>query len=95
MAKKEKATETSFCDIACCKVDAIITVDERGQMVLPKDVRKKANIKPGDKFALVCMQKGGDVCCLSLIRVDQLSDMVRGMLGPVMGEIFRGKEGGA
>ncbi len=29
------------------------SVDERGQMVLPKDVRDKANIKPGDKLAVV------------------------------------------
>lgn len=76
----------------CCKVDAIITVDERGQMVLPKDVRRKAGIRPGDKFALVCMQRGGSVCCLSLIKVDELSDMVKGMLGPVMDEIFKGEE---
>jgi AbrB family looped-hinge helix DNA binding protein len=76
-------------DSACCKVDAIITVDERGQMVLPKDVRKKANIKPGDKFALVCMQEGGKVCCISLIKVDELTKMVEERLGPIMGEIVQ------
>ncbi|MHA1431222.1 MAG: HgcAB-associated protein HgcC, partial [Candidatus Freyarchaeota archaeon] len=26
----------------CCKVEAIISIDERGQMVLPKEVRDKA-----------------------------------------------------
>ncbi|TFH10270.1 MAG: AbrB family transcriptional regulator, partial [Candidatus Atribacteria bacterium] len=29
----------------CYKVQAMVTVDERGQMVLPKDVRDRAGIK--------------------------------------------------
>jgi antitoxin PrlF len=31
----------------------MVSVDERGQMVLPKDLREKANIKAGDKLAVV------------------------------------------
>ena len=32
----------------CCKVQAVVSVDERGQMVLPKEIREKAGIKAGD-----------------------------------------------
>lgn len=76
----------------CCKVESIITVDERGQMVLPKEVREKADIKAGDKLAVVCMEKGGSVCCISLIKVGDFAEMVKGMLGPLMEEVFKEKK---
>ena len=72
----------------CCNVEAVVSVDERGQMVLPKDIREKAGIRAGDKLAIVTMRQGGEVCCLSMIKVEALADMVKGMLGPVMKEIF-------
>ncbi len=71
-------------DNGCCKVEALISVDERGQMVLPKDVRDAAGIRPGDKLALILWRKDGAVCCMSLIKADELTGMVRGRLGPLM-----------
>ena len=75
---------------ACCQpdvdasggyqVESIITVDERGQMVLPKSIREKARIAAGDRLALVTWAKGNRVCCLSLIKVEELSEMVGGFL---------------
>jgi antitoxin PrlF len=73
---------------SCCNVEAVVSVDERGQMVLPKDIREKAGIKAGDKLAIIAMRQEGKVCCLSMIKVEALADMVKGMLGPVMKEIF-------
>lgn len=64
----------------CCTVQALIRVDERGQMVLPKDVREKAGIRGGDRMALTTIEKGGRVCCLVLSRVDDLGATVQGML---------------
>ena len=29
----------------CCNVEAVVSVDERGQMVLPKEIRDKVGIK--------------------------------------------------
>ena len=69
-----------------CKVEAVLSVDERGQMVLPKDVREKAGIKTGDKLALISWSRGGDVCCLALMKVENLSGMVKDVLGPLMQE---------
>jgi len=68
----------------CCEVKAIVTVDERGQMVLPKDIRKAANINAGDKLAVIVMFKDKDICCLSLMKVEELSDVVKTKLGPVL-----------
>ena len=75
-------------DLGCCKVESVINVDERGQMVLPKEIRDKANIRPGDKLAVISMEKDGAVCCISLIKVEKLEDIVKGMLGPVMKDIL-------
>jgi len=83
MASSKKAE-----DQECCAIEALITVDERGQMVLPKDVREAAGIRPGDKLALIAWKKGGTVCCMSLIKADELRDMVRGKLGPLMKDII-------
>ena len=53
-------------------MESIVTVDDRGQMVLPKDIREKAKIRPGDKLAVVSLEKDGKICCLSLIKVEEL-----------------------
>jgi antitoxin PrlF len=69
-----------------CRVEAVLSVDERGQMVLPKDVRERAGIRTGEKLALISMERDGKVCCLALIRAGELSGMVKGILGPLFGE---------
>jgi antitoxin PrlF len=72
----------------CCKVEALISVDERGQMVLPKETREKADIHAGDKLALISWEKNGKACCLSLIKAEELTDMAKGFLGPMIKDIF-------
>jgi antitoxin PrlF len=72
----------------CCNVEAVVSVDERGQMVLPKDIREKAGIRAGDKLAIIAMRQEGTVSCLAMIKVEALADMVKGTLGPLMKEIF-------
>lgn len=73
----------------CCAVEALVTVDERGQMVLPKELRAKAGIKAGDKLAVTSWEKDGTVCCIALIKAENLEGMVKGILGPVMGDILK------
>jgi len=65
-------------------VEAVLSVDERGQMVLPKDVREKAGIRTGDKLALISWERDGNICCLALMKADALNGMVKGVLGPLM-----------
>jgi AbrB family looped-hinge helix DNA binding protein len=69
-----------------CKVEAVLSVDERGQMVLPKEVRERAGIQTGEKLALISCEKEGKVCCLALIKAGELSGIVKGILGPLFGE---------
>ena len=86
---KEGGKENCCSTAECCKVEALVSVDERGQMVLPKELRDKAGILPGYKLAVVSMQKDGKTCCISLIKAESLTGMVKGMLGPLMEEIFQ------
>ena len=74
-------------DLGCCKVESVISVDERGQMVLPKDLRDKAKIRAGDKLALISWDKEGEICCLYLIKAEHLADRVKDFLGPMMKEV--------
>ncbi len=67
-----------------CKVESIISVDERGQMVLPKELRDRAKIRAGDKLAIVSWDKGGEVCCIYLIKTEHLAERVKDFLGPMM-----------
>ena len=76
-------------DMSCCRVESVVSIDERGQMVLPKDIREKASIRAGDKLAVISMGNGGKICCISLIKVEDLEGMVKSMLGPVMNELFK------
>jgi antitoxin PrlF len=77
----------------CCKIDAVVSVDSKGQIVLPKDLRERANIQPNDKLALIGMEREGEVCCLVLMKTECLSSIVKGMLGPIFHETF--EKGGA
>lgn len=72
---------------SCCKVEALVSIDERGQMVLPKALRDRANIRAGDKLAVASWEKDGKICCISLIRAEEFTEMLRGILGPVMKDI--------
>ena len=87
MVKKAKEA-VSCCSPGCCQVQSIVTVDERGQMVLPKEVREKAGIKAGDKLALVTLDKDGKAFCLLLMKTDELAGMVKNIMGPLTKEIF-------
>ncbi|MEK6876105.1 MAG: HgcAB-associated protein [Nanoarchaeota archaeon] len=91
MAKKGKyisCCEEGEKGISCCKVESVISIDERGQLVLPKEIRDKAGIRAGDKLAVVSWKKNGEICCISLMKVENLTGMVKDMLGPLMKEII-------
>ncbi len=83
----EKCCETPIMrkESECYKVEAIVNVDDRGQMVLPKDIREKFGLKAGDKLAVVIMEKDGKICCLQLLKAQSFSEPVKGMIGSAQG----------
>jgi antitoxin PrlF len=76
-------------DQGCCRVDAVVTVDSKGQIVLPKDLRERAKLEPNDKLALVGCERDGKMCCIMMIKAEELGKTVKVMLGPTMKEIFK------
>ena len=70
-------------------MEALITIDGRGQIVLPKNVREKAEIKAGDKLAVIAFESDDRVCCISLVKADAFVESVKGVLGPMMTEILQ------
>ncbi len=72
------------CEDDTCRIDAVITMDAKGQIVLPKDLREKANIKPNDKLALVACEKNGEVCCITMVKAEKLVGAVTKALVPLL-----------
>ncbi len=70
----------------CCEVAAVVRVDERGQMVLPKDIRERMGLAAGDKLALTAIGPGDAICCLVLVKAGALVDGVRLMIRAVTEE---------
>ncbi len=56
--------------------------------MLPKEIREKAKIRAGDKLAVISWEKDGEVCCISLVKAEDFTEMVKGLLGPMMNEII-------
>ena len=74
----------SSCNDDACKIDAIITMDAKGQIVLPKDLREKADLKAADKIAVVAYEKEGKVCCFVMIKAERLAGAVSKTLSPLL-----------
>ncbi len=72
-----------------CEVTAVVGVDGRGQMVLPKETRERFGIHAGDKLAVAAWNRDGAPCCLTLLKVDELAEAVRRTYGPVLQELLR------
>jgi AbrB family looped-hinge helix DNA binding protein len=75
----------------CCKITAVVTMDSKGQIVLPKDLREHANIKPNDKLAIIGVERDEKICCIVMMKADALGDQVKCMLGPILNKAFNNK----
>lgn len=66
--------------MSCCRegedcnlLESVVSVDERGQLVLPKDLREKWGLKGGDKLAILTCVKGEEICCAALVKAELLA----------------------
>jgi antitoxin PrlF len=88
MSDKE-CCESGIC-LQGCKLESLVSIDDRGQIVLPKDLREKAKIKAGDKLAVVlCQDKEGNACCISLIKAEALTESIKKAFGPLLAELIK------
>ncbi len=76
----------------CCRIDAVVTMDAKGQIVLPKDLREKANLKPNDKIAVVACEKDGEVCCIMMVKAESFRSALSETLGPLIRDVIKEEE---
>ncbi len=74
--------------MSCCEIEAVVTIDSKGQIVLPKDVREKLKLKPDDKLAIVSCGKSNEACCLIIVKAENLSGSIKSFLDPIIKEVF-------
>jgi AbrB family looped-hinge helix DNA binding protein len=72
----------------CCNIDAVVTVDTKGQIVLPKDIREKAGVKPNDKLAIIGCERDGVICCILMIKTEKLGNSVSKTIGPMLKDVL-------
>lgn len=82
----EEQSCPSNCAETCCKVEAVISIDERGQMILPKEIRQKAGISAGNKLAVINLEQNCKCRCLTLVKTENLNKMIKDFLGPNLGD---------
>ena len=82
--KENSGCDTSKVTSDCCQVEALVTVDKKGQILLPKDLREKQGIKEGDKFVVINVASKGSTCCLILMKANMFEPMVKDALSPVL-----------
>lgn len=70
-------------------VEAILSCDERGSLVLPKDIRRKLGIAAGEKMALLNIKSGEDEFFLTLIKANSLENLIKKYLTPVMKDVIK------
>ena len=59
-----------------CKIESIVTIDSKGQIVLPKDLRERFGFQANQKIALVTFGQKQNLCCVLLIKAEKLEEAV-------------------
>ncbi|MBI4362122.1 MAG: AbrB/MazE/SpoVT family DNA-binding domain-containing protein [Euryarchaeota archaeon] len=71
------------------RVEAVVSVDERGQLVLPAALRSGMGIRAGDKFAVVTHQMGSRTAGITLLKVEDLAAALKEHLGPMFEHLVK------
>ncbi len=88
MAKKN-SEENFCCDISsCCKVESIVTVSSKGQIVLSPGIRDSMNLQEGDKLVSILMNANSESPLVVLMKADSFGDIVKNFLGPIMKDLY-------
>jgi AbrB family looped-hinge helix DNA binding protein len=73
------------------KISAVVNVDSKGQILLPKDLREKASINTGDKLVLITgCDENGEICCFILVKSETIDESIRNSIKPILKGIING-----
>ena len=60
---------------------AVTKIDDRGQVVIPKDIRDSLGWSKNEKIAIITRKNPeGKSCCVMLVHVDSLADYIKGFV---------------
>jgi len=86
--KNSEKTECMECKV--CNLEALVSIDPRGQIVLPKELREKAELKAGDKLAILsACDENQKICCFILIKAEVIEKIAVERLSPILKSIFQ------
>lgn len=70
------------------KIEAVLSIDSKGQILLPKELREKAGLKAGDRLVAIsgCDEKG-EICCFILVKAKMLDEEIRNVISPLLKEM--------
>ncbi len=72
----------------CCHIEGVVNIDSRGQIVLPKNLREKMDLKEGDKLVVISMNDRGKIASISLMKTNPIDGMIKLSLKPIMKELI-------
>ena len=82
--KNENCCNSSSEGLGCCHIEGVVHLDSRGQIVLPKKLREKMNLKEGDELAVISMNEKGKIASISLMKTNRINRIIM----PIMKEIM-------
>jgi antitoxin PrlF len=60
---------------------AVTKIDERGQIVIPKEIRDSLGWNKNEKIAIITRKNAdGKACCVMLVHVDSFADSIKGFV---------------
>jgi AbrB family looped-hinge helix DNA binding protein len=70
-------------------IEALVTIDGCGQILIPIGVRKTANIQGGEKLAVITLQNQGDVGRILLVKVQKFIKIIEQLCIRLLNETLR------
>lgn len=71
------------------KIEAILTIDNKGQILLPKELREKAGLKPGDRLVTIAgCDENGKICCFILLKGEVVDKEIKSVISPMLKEVI-------
>jgi bifunctional DNA-binding transcriptional regulator/antitoxin component of YhaV-PrlF toxin-antitoxin module len=71
------------------RVEAVVSVDGRGQLVLPASLRAGMGLRGGEKFAVVTHPMENGAACILLLKVEDLTTALKEHLGPMFEHLVK------
>ncbi len=67
------------------KIEAVLTMDSKGQILLPKELRDRAGLRAGDRLvAIAGCDENEEVCCLILVKAEMVDREMKSIIAPML-----------